>query len=565
MKITSLIHNGVLFQEPFSSKGFDEIQGEKLSLLAQEMLWKFAPYAFNKKFNKNKQFLNNVWTDLKPQLPPKLQNWRFPNDFINLFSAIETVKTNLKVQKTEYNKTHKEEIEKQKIERKEKFGYCIKNKEKTEIANPYVESSRFFISRGDLIGRWVSYVEPEDVEINASEDIPCTVKNHHWKKIELKQSDYIATYKINVGFGTAYIDKYIWLSPNCKDKQKDNEHKFEKARNLSLKIDEIESTVLNDVTSTNPLKRENALITYIVLTFGIRIGNEHGKDNIRDKNVRGASTLCKENIVLEDDNKIHLEFIGKDSILFCETMEVDSVVYNEFIKQLENKKPLDKVYVYATSQSVNNYLKSIYDGEISPKLFRTVKSSNLLASEIQKRKWKNLTDKEFKNNLMECCLQTSLLLNHHKTVSDEQKEKLFESSEKKLANAKNTLDNIIIKTNKKLKVLRQEKKDFEFCLDGKLLEDKLAQIKSKENELKEKINLAKKKYNDIQNEVKFRKEAVDVNLGTALANYSEPKLPISLCKFADKSPSLIYSKSQLKKFEWTLDVSKDFWKKYPKV
>ena len=68
---------------------------------------------------------------------------------------------------------------------------------------------------------------------------------------------------------------------------------------LSLKIYEIEQTVLKDVTSSDNLKKENALITYIVLTFGIRIGNDLGEDNFRDKNVRGASTLCVENIILE--------------------------------------------------------------------------------------------------------------------------------------------------------------------------------------------------------------------------------------------------------------------------
>ena len=121
-------------------------------------------------------------------------------------------------------------VEKEKNERKEKFGYCIKNGEKTELANFVCEGSRFFISRGELRGRWVSSVVPEDVEINASENIPCTVEGHHWKCVELRDVDYIATYKINIGFGTAFVDKFVWLSANSEDKQEDNEHKFEKSR-----------------------------------------------------------------------------------------------------------------------------------------------------------------------------------------------------------------------------------------------------------------------------------------------------------------------------------------------
>lgn len=562
--IKSLVHNGVLFQEPFTSKGFNQIQGESISLLAEEMLWKFSPYAFNK-YKDDETFIKNAWTDIKPQLPTKLQSWRFPSDFIKLFTAMETVKANLKLQKSEYNETHKAEIEKEKTERKEKFGYCIKNGVKTELANFVCEGSRFFISRGELCGRWVSSVKPEDVEINASENIPCTVEGHNWKKVELRQTDYLATYKINVGFGCAFIDKFVWLSANSKDKQEDNEHKFEKAKKLCLKIDEIEQTVLNDISSENKLKRENALITYIVLTYGIRIGNEHGEENIRDKNVRGASTLCVENILLVEPSSIHLEFIGKDSVPYSETLKVNKKVYSEFKKQIKGKKSTDKLYDYATSQSVNNYLKSIYDGEISIKLFRTAKSCLTLVKEMQNKKWKNLTDKEFKNNLMECCLQTSLLLNHHKTVTEEQKEKLDESMTNKINNAISSFAKTKESINKKISKLDEQKFNFQMCIEGKLLEKKINEIELQKKVLKDKIKFAEKKLEDVKNEVQFKKSSIDVNLNTAISNYSTPRLTISLCKYADKEPSLVYSKSQLKKFEWALDTDKNYWKKYPNI
>lgn len=560
--VTSLKHNGVLFQKPFESKGFNEINGIKISLLAEEMLYKFSPYAFNK-YNKNELFINNVWTDLKPQLPTELQSLNFPKDFMKVLTKMQLVSNDLKLEKTISNKEHKTEIEKEKSELKEKYGYCYKNGEKTELGNYMCEGSRWFISRGELCGRWVSSVRPEDVEINASEDVPCTVPNHKWKKVELRQTDYVAHYKINIGFGSAFVDKFVWLSANSKDKQEDNEHKYDKARKLLLKIDEIEKTVIKDCSDKNKLKRENALITYIVLTFGIRIGNDHGEDNIRDKNVRGASTLCVENMDLHEVNNIHLKFIGKDSVPYSETMEVNPKVYNEFIKQIKNKKPTDKLYSLATSNTVNEYLKSIYDGEISIKLFRTAKGSGLLAKEMQSRKWKNLTDKEFKNNLMECCLQTSLLLNHHKTVTEEQKEKTNNSVNAKLENAKFSLDKTKETINKKLKKLSDERKDYEKCLSGKILESTLKEVDEKEKTLKEKLKTAEKKYSDIKKQMEFKISTLDVNLGTAINSYSTPLLTMSLCKYAKKEPKLVYSKTQLKKFEWAIDVDKNYWKKYP--
>lgn len=563
--IENLTHNGVLFPKKFTSKGFDVIFGERISLLAEEMLWKIMPFVFNEKYKGNLLFFNNVWVDIKSQLPPALQDKIFPNDFIDIFDSMRIVDTRIKLENAEKNKFDKEKITNEKLKIKEKYGYCIKNGMKTEISNPYVETSRFFISRGNLCGRWVSYVDAEDVEINASEDVPCTVEGHHWKKVELQQTDYIAKYKINIGFGTAFVDKFVWLSANSKDKQKDNEHKYEKARKLSLKIDEIENTVLKDIKSNNVLKRENALITYIVLTYGIRIGNDLGEDNFRDKNVRGASTLCCENIILEDDNYMRLSFIGKDSVPYNNSMKVDSFVYDEFKKIMSEKKLTDKIYDFATSVSVNEYLKSIYKGDISIKLFRTAKAGITLAKEIQKRKWLNLTDKEFKNALMECCLQTSLLLNHHKSVSEEQKDKFLENIAKRVKNAKIVTKRVIDSTNKKLKKLEDERKDFEFCLEGKLFDEKIKDLDIKKNELKLKIKNARKRYNDIKKEMEFKKFSQDINLETALNAYSTPRLPLSLCKYADKNPRLIYSEAQLKKFEWANNVDSSYWKKYPKI
>ena len=145
------------------------------------------------------------------------------------------------------------------------------------------------------------------------------------------------------------------------------------------------------------------------------------------------------------------------------------------------------------------------------------------------------------------------------------KEKSMNSADRKLESAKISLEKTKESVNKKLKKLYSDKKDFESCLEGKLLESKVKEIDVKEKELKNKIKSAEKKYSDIQKEVEFKMSALDVNLSTAISNYSEPKIYISLCKYADKEPNLIYSKAQLKKFEWAMNVSKDFWKKYPNV
>ena len=555
--IESLTHNGVLFQEPFTSKGFNNIRGENISLLAEEMLWKFTPLYMNPKFTDDDVFVCNAWTDIRSVLPINLQDMNFPNDFNDIFLAMNKARMNGSSSNTMSDEEKKA--------RKEKYGYCMRNGVRTELSNFVCEGSRFFISRGNLRGRWVSSPKAEDVEINASEDVPCTMESHCWKKVELRQTDYVATYKINVGFGKAFIDKFIWISPNSKDKQNDNEHKYEKARKLLLKMDELEKKVLRDVSSKGKLRRENALIAYIVMTYGIRIGNDLGEDNFRDKKVRGASTLCVENMMLGENNTVRLEFVGKDSVLYSETMTVEPSVYEALEMQIRGKRGCDRLYEYATSSTVNEYLKSIYGGEISPKLFRTAKSSALLAKEIQRRKWNNLTDKEFKAQLMECCLATSLLLNHHKTVSEEQKKKTEKSFESKVVSAKTSFEKVRKSADKKIAELEKRRVEFKSCLEGRVLERQLEEIDLEEKEIKKKVSAEKRKYKDIMREAEFRLNSIDVNLGTALNAYSTPKIPMSLCKYADKNFSVIYSKAQLKKFEWAMKVDKNYWKKYPNI
>ena len=69
--IKTLTHNGILFPSSFEAKGFNKIDNVEISLLGEEMLWKYAPYMFNR-FKDDQVFIKNVWTDLKPQLLKEL-------------------------------------------------------------------------------------------------------------------------------------------------------------------------------------------------------------------------------------------------------------------------------------------------------------------------------------------------------------------------------------------------------------------------------------------------------------------------------------------------------------
>ncbi len=58
--------------------------------------------------------------------------------------------------------------------------------------------------------------------------------------------------------------------------------------------------------------------------LALRVGNEKGED---EADTVGCCSLRVEHLKFEEDNKITLDFLGKDSIRFNSTVEVDPIVY----------------------------------------------------------------------------------------------------------------------------------------------------------------------------------------------------------------------------------------------
>jgi len=58
--------------------------------------------------------------------------------------------------------------------------------------------------------------------------------------------------------------------------------------------------------------------------LALRVGNEKGDD---EAETHGTCTLEVGHITFEEDNKIKLSFLGKDSIPYENTCEVDERVY----------------------------------------------------------------------------------------------------------------------------------------------------------------------------------------------------------------------------------------------
>ena len=98
----------------------------------------------------------------------------------------------------------------------------------------------------------------------------------------------------------------------------------------------------------------------------------------------GCCSLRVEHVKLDvPENHLHLNFLGKDSIVYDNTTPILPRVYQLIQKFMQGKKPADQLFDTVVPSDLNEYFKSIMEG-LSAKVFRTYNASITLCSELQK-------------------------------------------------------------------------------------------------------------------------------------------------------------------------------------
>ena len=75
----------------------------------------------------------------------------------------------------------------------------------------------------------------------------------------------------------------------------------------------------------NQENRQLGVATYLVDKLALRVGNEKGED---EADTVGCCSLRVEHIIVEDDDYIVLDFLGKDSMRYYNRIKVDAKVHN---------------------------------------------------------------------------------------------------------------------------------------------------------------------------------------------------------------------------------------------
>lgn len=517
-KWNTLSHNGVLFPAEYEKHNIPVLyKGQEIILEnnAEELATLYAKY-IESVYVKNKIFNKNFWNGWRAVLGPN----HIIKDLENVdFRRIYEYLLLQKEKKKNIDKTQQKELEK-------KYETAIVDGKPQSVGNYRVEPPGIFIGRGCNLnlGKIKRRIYPEDVTINIGKEspIPEPMIGHKWGKIvHDKTVEWLASWKDNI---TGKI-KYVWLGANSEMKAKNDESKFNLARKLKRKIKEIRKINSDNLSNPDPNIRQISTALYFIDNFALRVGNEKGED---ETDTVGVTSLRVEHIKLLDDNRVELDFLGKDSVRYNRILPVDSIVYQNLKEFINDKSPQDQLFNLINSSDVNKYLQSFMKN-LTAKVFRTYNASYLFQKELKRidKKYQNYSALDKLNLLLDdfnkANAKVAMLCNHQKNIT--------QSTNKQLEK----INELIKKNKKKLKEARSSKKKNT---------KRISQIESLLRKLKSKKIL--------------KMELKNISLGTSKINYIDPRITIAFLKRNNIPVDKIFSKTLQEKFKWASDVDTNF-------
>ncbi|RZB93323.1 DNA topoisomerase 1 beta isoform F [Glycine soja] len=500
-KWTTLVHNGVIFPPPYQPHGVKMLYKGRPVDLTPELEEVATMYAVMRdtEYMQKDRFKENFWNDWRKLLGRNhvIQNLK-DCDFTPIYDWYQSEKEKKKQMTTEEKKALKEE----KMKLEEKYMWAIVDGVKEKVGNFRVEPPGLFRGRGEhpKMGKLKRRIRPGDITINIGKDAPipeCPIPGESWKEI---RNDNTVTW---LAYWSDPINpklfKYVFLAASSSLKGQSDKEKYEKAR--MLKDDDEADTV-------------------------------------------GCCTLKVENVTREPPNKLKFNFLGKDSIKYENTVEVELPVYNAILKFQKDKKPGDDLFDQLDTSKLNAHLKELMPG-LTAKVFRTFNASITLDVMLNKE----TKDGEVGEKIVvyqHANKQVAIICNHQRSVSKSHTAQMSKLTEK--------IDELQA-------VLKELKTDLDRARKGKP-PSKSSDGKRKKNlgpeMLEKKISQTNAKIEKMQRDMKTKEDLKTVALGTSKINYLDPRITVAWCKRHEVPIEKIFNKSLLAKFCWAMDVDPDF-------
>merc|ERR1719409_607612 len=119
--------------------------------------------------------------------------------------------------------------------------------------------------------------------------------------------------------------------------------KYERAKQLCQKVKEIRKDYQYKLLNgADVYRKQIGTAAYFIDRLALRVGGE--KNTEEEADTVGCCSLRVEHMKLEPPNIIHLNFLGKDSIEYKNSVTVTDQVYQNIGEFLEGKKPSEDVF-----------------------------------------------------------------------------------------------------------------------------------------------------------------------------------------------------------------------------
>ncbi len=569
--LKQLIHRGVLIPEPPEYQGLTiTIDGKPHTLTPKQEEMALAwvkkldtPYVQDLVFVKN--FMSDFSRALGYEKPLQINQ-------IDFGPVIERLKAE-RAQREALSKEERKELaakRKQLREQlKEQYGYAIADGERIELATYMTEPSGIFMGRGKhpLRGRWKEGAQKKDVTLNLSPD--ADIDPSEWKEVVWQpESLWVARWEDKLSGKM----KYIWLHDSTPIKQLREAQKFDKAVELSSRIDEVRRHIQEGLVHENAKIRRIATACALIDALCLRVGDEKDPD---EADTVGATTLRPEHVKFFDDGTVEFKFLGKDSVLWHKRISLSPEVVRNLKELVAEARPSaaartnkkhpaynkPQLFHDVSSRNVNAFLSQAMPG-LTAKVFRThhatqavrksLESAPVTASDPEYAKWAAVT----KANT-----EAAILCNHTRQAPKNwnERRKRYKEREKSAKEKLQQLQEQIKQATAALAALKKEaaeKKKAEkdpkklaklvSQYDRKLsvMEEKLARLRDKE----EKANVALGK---VRAQMSIAMENRFWNLTTSQKSYIDPRVFYRWGLKVDYDVlEKYYSRTLRTKFQW---------------
>ena len=302
--------------------------------------------------------------------------------------------------------------------------------------------------------------------------------------------------------------KYVYLSASSKFKGLNDKRKYEKARKLKGLIEGIRNDYFDKIKKDNQVNRQLGTALYLIDKLALRVGNEKSED---EADTVGCCSIKDSNISFKENYHITLDFLGKDSMRYNNTVQVDQQVFENLVSFVEGKNQDEELFDLITTSTLNEYLKTFMES-LSAKVFRTYNASITLQQLLSKFNDNKMQVEEKVQFYTDANREVAILCNHQKSTPknfDTQMEKMQDKLKEKL--------DVLVLLQNHLKSFKDKK--ISLPTDKKL--------PSNEESTRKSIVRTQTSIKNFEIKLKMKDDNKTVALGTSKINYMDPRITIA--------------------------------------